>query len=56
MQTENKYWFPAKRYGYGWGIPNSWQGWVVLVAFVALSVVGSFVFPPHTSATRTPAA
>jgi hypothetical protein len=48
MQTENKYWFPAKRYGWGWGIPNSWQGWVVLVAFVALSVVGSFVFPPHT--------
>lgn len=24
------YWFPAKRYGWGWGLPSSWQGWVVL--------------------------
>jgi hypothetical protein len=29
MQTERKYWFPAKRYGWGWGIPSSWQGWLV---------------------------
>jgi len=21
MQNERKYWFPAKRYGWGWGIP-----------------------------------
>jgi len=26
MQTERDYWFPAKRYGWGWGIPNRWQG------------------------------
>jgi hypothetical protein len=47
MQNERKYWFPAKRYGYGWGIPSSWQGWIVLAVFVALLVVGSFLFPPH---------
>ena len=29
MQTERKYWFPAKRYGWGWGMPNTWQGWLV---------------------------
>jgi hypothetical protein len=46
MQTEPKYWFPAKRYGWGWTIPNTWQGWVVLAAFVALLVIGSIVLPP----------
>jgi hypothetical protein len=31
------YWFPAKRFGWGWGPPATWQGWVVLaVWFVAL--------------------
>jgi hypothetical protein len=25
------YWFPAKRYGWGWGPPTTWQGWVVLL-------------------------
>lgn len=25
-----KIWFPAKRYGWGWGLPVTWQGWVVL--------------------------
>ncbi len=24
-----RYWFAAKRTGYGWGLPRSWQGWVV---------------------------
>jgi hypothetical protein len=26
-----RYWFHAKRYGYGWGLPATWEGWVVLV-------------------------
>jgi len=38
-----KYWFPAKRYGWGWGLPSAWQGWVVLVVFFAL-VVGGIPF------------
>jgi hypothetical protein len=46
MPTEPKYWFPAKHYGWGWGIPGSWQGWLVLAAFVGLLVAGSFLFPP----------
>jgi hypothetical protein len=52
MSAGPKYWFPAKRYGWGWGIPNSWQGWVVLAVFTGLLVLGSFVFPPraHMSA------
>jgi hypothetical protein len=48
MQTEPKYWFRAKRYGWGWGLPNSWQGWLVLGAFVVLLVAGSMILPPGT--------
>lgn len=40
MQDERKYWFPAKRYGWGWGLPVTWQGWAVLIAFVVLMAVG----------------
>jgi hypothetical protein len=29
------YWFPAKRYGWGWGPPKTWQGWVVLLLWAA---------------------
>lgn len=32
MQSEG-YWFPAKRYGWGWGLPRTWQGWAVTVAY-----------------------
>ena len=34
-------WFPAKRDGWGWGFPISWQGWVVYLTFVALVIAGS---------------
>jgi hypothetical protein len=47
MPTDARYWFPAKRYGWGWGLPVTWQGWAVLIAFVALVVGGAFVFPPR---------
>lgn len=42
MMSEQKaaYWFPAKRYGWGWGVPRTWQGWAVLVAYAALMIVG----------------
>jgi hypothetical protein len=46
--SEPKYWFPAKRYGWGWGLPSSWQGWLILIVFVALVAIGSFLFPPAT--------
>jgi hypothetical protein len=48
LPSEQKYWFPAKRYGWGWGIPNSWQGWLVMAVFVALLVLGALLFPPAT--------
>ena len=30
------YWFPAKRYGWGWGLPCRWQGWIALLIFVLI--------------------
>lgn len=41
-----KYWFPAKRYGWGWGPPATWQGWVVLAVFFALMTFGSITLLP----------
>jgi hypothetical protein len=52
MHTERKYWFPAKRYGWGWGMPSTWQGWLVLAAFVVLVFAGSSLFPPGTELGR----
>lgn len=41
MTADNdKYWFRAKTYGWGWGLPVRWQGWVVLLSFVLLSIGG----------------
>ncbi len=42
-----KYWFPAKRYGWGWGLPVTWQGWLVLAAYCALLIVGTMLLRPH---------
>ncbi|NBW96643.1 MAG: hypothetical protein EBR28_07890 [Planctomycetia bacterium] len=40
------YWFPAKTYGWGWGLPIRWQGWVVLVAFVLVLIALSVLVNP----------
>jgi len=29
-------WFAQKRIGYGAGLPIAWQGWVLLIAYIAL--------------------
>lgn len=47
MSEPKQYWFPAKRIGWGWGTPSTWQGWIVLGLFVAVMIVGGFVFPPN---------
>lgn len=36
-------WFPAKKYGWGWGLPCTWQGWGVLAIFFFLSVTSSLL-------------
>jgi hypothetical protein len=46
MYEPKQFWFPAKRYGWGWGLPITWQGWVVFVVFFLLLIAGVFLFPP----------
>jgi len=41
-----QFWFPAKRYGWGWGVPTVWQGWAVLAAFFVLLAVAAAIFLP----------
>lgn len=38
----NKIWFPAKRYGVGWGLPVAWQGWVVFIVYFILLFTGGY--------------
>ena len=40
------YWFPAKRYGWGWGLPTVWQGRLVFIAFFVLVALAVYAFPP----------
>jgi hypothetical protein len=40
MPRRDEYWFEAKRYGIGWTLPVTWQGWLVVLAYIALSAVG----------------
>jgi hypothetical protein len=46
MSGQTNYWFPAKRYGCGWGFPLVWQGWVVLALFVILIAGGAIFLLP----------
>ena len=39
-------WFPAKTYGWGWGPPYTWEGWLVLLAYLILLPVAVVFFPP----------
>jgi hypothetical protein len=46
MDGQPRYWFPAKRYGWGWGPPITWEGWFVLAVFIALVAVGPLIVSP----------
>ncbi|MBC8750556.1 MULTISPECIES: hypothetical protein [Paraburkholderia] len=46
MSPSHEYWFPAKRYGWGWGLPARWQGWATLLAYVVLLGAVGFAFRP----------
>ncbi len=45
-QHPPRYWFPAKTYGWGWGLPSTWEGWLVLLAYLILLPVAVVLFPP----------
>lgn len=45
-KDSDTFWFPAKRYGWGWGPPERWQGWLVLVLYALLLVLSAILFLP----------
>ncbi len=45
-QMTRDFWFPAKRYGWGWGPPTTWQGWAVLAGSLAATLVAMLVLLP----------
>jgi hypothetical protein len=48
ISNEPRYWFPAKRYGWGWGPPAVWQGWGFLCAWLAAFFSGvTYLIPRH---------
>lgn len=44
--NERTLWFKAKTYGWGW-TPASWQGWVVLLCYLAVTFVLVFFCAPE---------
>ncbi len=46
MRGDHHYWFPAKRYGWGWSFPVSWEGWLVFSAFLSLLAAGFVLVLP----------
>lgn len=34
--SDNRDWFAPKRYGYGSGLPISWQGWALTIGYLVL--------------------
>jgi hypothetical protein len=34
--SKPRFWFPVKQYGWGWGIPVRWEGWAVLLLYIAI--------------------
>jgi hypothetical protein len=44
-----EYWFAAKRYGWGWGLPFAWQGGAVLISWLIIIISGVGYFISHHS-------
>jgi hypothetical protein len=38
MNNNPNIWFPAKRYGWGWGLPVTWQGWAVMAVYTGVLI------------------
>ena len=41
-------WFAPKRFGFGSGAPIAWQGWAILIGYIAvLTIAGLTLLPRH---------
>jgi len=45
----SRYWFRAKRYGWGWGLPSSPAGWTFFLSWIVMLVVGVVWLKRHQS-------
>ncbi len=54
--TEQQYWFRPKRYGWGWGLPQTREGWTVYAVFMAiwLAALAWLVSTPDSSEAGSP--
>ncbi len=46
---DRTFWFPAKRYGWGWGPPVRWEGWAVLALYALLICLSAVLWLPSDS-------
>jgi hypothetical protein len=46
MNSDNRYWFRAKRFGLGWGLPCSWQGWTFFIIWLGLLATAAVKLMP----------
>ena len=45
-------WFKSKKYGWGWGMPQTWQGWLSFGVFLAVWLVALKVYLLPTNASE----
>ena len=43
-----EYWFAPKRFGYGTGLPISWQGWLSCLVYCGVVTVAALFLPQRT--------
>lgn len=48
MVPDKKYWFKRRRFGYGW-TPVTWQGWLLMIVFLAVAIVSAIIIFPGKS-------
>ena len=44
MSDDGPEWFAPKRYGYGAGLPISWQGWAIMLGFLLVCAADAYFF------------
>ena len=50
MEPTQRYWFRAKRFGWGWGPPKTWEGWLTLVVYVLVVLGATALLPERRTA------
>ncbi len=49
MAAKKDYWFKTKKYGWGWGLPLTWQGWASFGIFILIWILALFAYLPSGS-------